>query len=403
MKIIVLFCVRPNQKYELRRERGVGGTGERKRVDEEQRLTVFHAMRVHTAPCTSPSSSSCAAGLSARARRCGRSAQRARIMRKSAPAMSVPTVAGGGEAGGGSVPFRKYHGLGNDFILVDNRGSDELLISEERAVEICDRHRGIGADGVIFLLPPNAVSVAAVSDAGEVHASMRVINSDGSEPEMCGNGIRCLAKFMDDIFIREKGLVGGVERLYNIATLAGLIRPRMMASGSVEVNMGPPILEPGLVPTTLPANFEAEGIGAAVVRAPITVSNGDALDATCVSMGNPHCLVYVKSLDALPFELLGPELEGNTDIFPAKTNVEFVEVVRRDYVRMKVWERGAGPTQACGTGACATVVAGSLMGETDNECTVLLPGGELHINWDRNGSNAVFMTGPAEFVFEGSV
>ena len=133
------------------------------------------------------------------------------------------------------------------------------------------------------------------------------------------------------------------------------------------------------------------------------LSNGDALEATCVSMGNPHCLVYVDSLDALPFELLGPELEGNTEVFPAKTNVEFVEVVRRDYVRMKVWERGAGPTQACGTGACATVVAGALMGETDTECTVLLPGGELHINWDRDGTNAVFMTGPAEFVFEGSV
>ena len=345
---------------------------------------------------------SASASLRARGGAAGRRPRRASVVLGSAPAVSPPAqpAAGGMSA---RVPFRKYHGLGNDFILVDNRASDELLISEARAVDICDRHRGIGADGVIFLLPAGAVPVPGGGGADGVHASMRVINSDGSEPEMCGNGIRCLAKFMDDIFIAERGLARGEERLYEVATLAGLIRPRMMASGDVEVNMGPPTLEPSLVPTTLAANFEAPGGGAAVVRAPIAASNGDALEATCVSMGNPHCLVYVDSLDALPFELLGPELEGNTEVFPAKTNVEFVEVVRRDYVRMKVWERGAGPTQACGTGACATVVAGALMGETDTECTVLLPGGELHINWDRDGSNAVFMTGPAEFVFEGSV
>ena len=152
-----------------------------------------------------------------------------------------------------------------------------------------------------------------------------------------------------------------------------------------------------LVPTTLESNAES----GAVVEAAVETSAGK-ISVTCVSMGNPHCLVFVDSLDTIPFDTLGPEMESNVAIFPAKTNVEFIEVVRKDYVKMKVWERGAGPTQACGTGACATVVAGVLEGKTDEKCTVLLPGGELHIEWDRkDGRNTVFMTGPAELVFGG--
>ena len=303
---------------------------------------------------------------------------------------------GSGSAG---VAFKKYHGLGNDFILIDNRSSTDPLVTSDAAVQLCDRHRGIGGDGVIFLLPPGSVEVPQTGSG--VDASMRIFNSDGTEPEMCGNGIRCLAKFMDGILAEPAAQEGEEERVYNVATLAGIIRPRMKAGGDVEVDMGPPTLEPSQVPSTLTSNFQADGVAAAAVRAPVETSAG-TMYVTCVSMGNPHCLIYVDSLDDVPFETLGPEMESNTSVFPAKTNVEFVEVVRRDYVKMKVWERGAGPTQACGTGACATVVAGVLEGKVDEKCTVLLPGGELHIFWDRT-KNTVFMTGPAELVFEGQL
>lgn len=311
------------------------------------------------------------------------------------------------------LSFQKYHGLGNDFILIDNRNSEEPLVSAERAVAMCDRHRGIGGDGVIFLLPPGAVEVeeSATGKTG-IDASMRIFNSDGSEPEMCGNGIRCLAKFMDNLTSSEEATIrsdngnasnNGTlenERVYNIATLAGIIRPKMMSNGDVRVDMGAPILEPSLVPTTLAANAQS-GSSSAVVNATINTSIGD-MGVTCVSMGNPHCIIFVDSLDSIPFDSLGPELESNVALFPAKTNVEFIEVVRDDYVKMRVWERGAGPTQACGTGACATVVAAVLEGRTKEQCTVLLPGGELHIEWDREGSsNTVYMTGPAEIVFGG--
>ncbi|KAG2424258.1 hypothetical protein HXX76_014640 [Chlamydomonas incerta] len=226
---------------------------------------------------------------------------------------------------------------------------------------------------------------------------MRIFNSDGSEPEMCGNGIRCLAKFVSDI---DKA----APRKYKIHTLAGLIQPEMLADGQVRVDMGTPILEGPKVPTTL-----APTQGTTVVQQDLVVE-GKTYKVTCVSMGNPHAVIY--SCDGKPIKIddldkelaaLGPKFERNA-VFPARTNTEFVEVINRSHVRMVVWERGAGRTLACGTGACALVVAGILEGRVDRDkvCRVDLPGGPLQIEW-RQSDNHIYMTGPAELVFSGSL
>ena len=284
-----------------------------------------------------------------------------------------------------NITFRKYHGLGNDFVLIDNRHQSEPLLSPEESCRLCDRNFGIGGDGVIFALPPTS----ATSDF-----TMRIYNSDGSEPEMCGNGIRCLARFVADL----DGASAGQE--YKIDTLAGLIRPVMQADGQVRVDMGEPILEGKEVPTTLEPTS-----GSTVVARELEV-DGRTWTVSAVSMGNPHALVY--SVDGKPVQLddvdlfrVGPMFESHP-VFPAKTNTEFVEVLSPSHVRMMVWERGAGRTLACGTGACATVVAGVLEGKTDRECRVDLPGGPLFIEWEES-SNKIFMTGPAEFVFSGDL
>ncbi|KXZ50784.1 hypothetical protein GPECTOR_15g469 [Gonium pectorale] len=285
------------------------------------------------------------------------------------------------------LTFSKYQGLGNDFILIDNRNSSEPVVTPEQAVKICDRNFGIGGDGVIFALPP----------VGDTDFTMRIFNSDGSEPEMCGNGIRCLAKFVNDL--DKAG-----PRKYKIHTLAGLIQPEMLADGQVRVDMGQPILEGPKVPTTL-----APTQGSTVVQQDLVV-DGKTYKVTCVSMGNPHAVIYscdgkTIKIDELDGELvtLGPKFERNA-VFPARTNTEFVEVVDRSHVRMVVWERGAGRTLACGTGACALVVAGILEGRIDRDktCRVDLPGGPLQIEW-RTSDNHIYMTGPAELVFAGSV
>ncbi|WIA21057.1 hypothetical protein OEZ86_004937 [Tetradesmus obliquus] len=286
-------------------------------------------------------------------------------------------------AGKEQITFCKYQGLGNDFILVDNRHTSEPIITPEQAVKLCDRNFGIGGDGVIFALPP----------VGETDMTMRIFNSDGSEPEMCGNGIRCLARFVADVD-------GQTELKYKIHTLAGLIQPELLADGQVCVDMGEPILEGPKVPTTL-----APTQGSTVVQQKLIV-DGRSYDMTCVSMGNPHAITY--SVDGQPIKVddldiftIGPKFEHNA-VFPARTNTEFVEVLSRSHVRMVVWERGAGRTLACGTGACATVVAGVLEGKTDRSCQVDLPGGPLHIEW-RESDNHIYMTGPAELAFQGTV
>eukprot|EP00239_Pterosperma_sp_CCMP1384_P001277 CAMPEP_0197847610 /NCGR_PEP_ID=MMETSP1438-20131217/6586_1 /TAXON_ID=1461541 /ORGANISM="Pterosperma sp., Strain CCMP1384" /LENGTH=295 /DNA_ID=CAMNT_0043459581 /DNA_START=273 /DNA_END=1160 /DNA_ORIENTATION=- len=288
---------------------------------------------------------------------------------------------------GDKVSFSKYHGLGNDFVLVDNRSSSEPCVTPEQAVKICDRNFGVGGDGVIFALPP--------TEGDAIDYTMRIYNSDGSEPEMCGNGIRCLARFVADLDGKPPGS-------YRVNTLAGLMIPEVRADGQVAVDMGEPFLVPSDVPTTLGAN-SPEG---AAVKVPLEVAGEEWL-MTCVGMGNPHAITFGTTsnsdlkVDELPLETLGPLFECN-EVFPAKTNTEFVEIIDRGRVKMRVWERGAGLTLACGTGACATVVAGVLEGRLDRECVVELPGGPLEILW-RESDNHIIMTGPAEGVFAGDL
>ncbi|MBW4653571.1 MAG: diaminopimelate epimerase [Kaiparowitsia implicata GSE-PSE-MK54-09C] len=277
------------------------------------------------------------------------------------------------------MEFVKYHGLGNDFILVDNRHQAEPVLTPEQAVEWCDRHFGIGADGVIFALP---------GQSGTDY-TMRIFNSDGSEPEMCGNGIRCLAQFIADLEAAEQGQA---RHTYTIHTLAGQMVPHLEADGQITVDMGEPRLVAAEIPTTLATPEEK------VVNQPLDVA-GQSWQVTCVSMGNPHCIARVDDVADIPLAALGPQFEHHFS-FPKRTNAEFVQVVQRDYLKMRVWERGAGITLACGTGACATLVAGVLNDWCDRRATVELPGGTLLIHWSE-ADNRLYMTGPAQRVFAG--
>jgi diaminopimelate epimerase len=276
-----------------------------------------------------------------------------------------------------TLSFVKYHGLGNDFILVDNRHTPDPIITPEQAAHLCDRHFGIGADGVIFALPGQQGT----------DFTMRIYNSDGSEPEMCGNGIRCMARFLADLEGAQ------AKSVYTVHTLAGLITPRLEADGQITVDMGKPRLVPAEIPTTL------TGGGETVVAQPVEVA-GQTWEVTCVSMGNPHCITFVPDVAAIDLEKVGPLFETHS-AFPAKTNTEFIEVVNSGYLKMRVWERGAGITLACGTGACAALVAAVLNGKADRTATIELPGGPLKIEWDAD--DRIFMTGPAKLVFAGAV
>lgn len=276
-----------------------------------------------------------------------------------------------------AIAFTKYHGLGNDFILIDNRTASEPLLTPEAAVQWCDRHFGIGADGVIFALPGQ--------DGTDY--TMRIFNNDGSEPEMCGNGIRCLAKFIAEL----EGITE--PHAYKIHTLGGLITPRLEANGLVTVDMGEPRLLAAEIPTTLVAADQK------VVNQPLEVA-GETWHVTCVNMGNPHCVTFVDDVAAVPLETLGSQFETHP-VFPKKINTEFIQVVRPDYLKMRVWERAAGITLACGTGACASLVAGVLNGKCDHRATVELPGGLLQIEWSE-ADDRLYMTGPAEKAFVGT-
>jgi diaminopimelate epimerase len=216
---------------------------------------------------------------------------------------------------------------------------------------------------------------------------MRIFNSDGSEPEMCGNGIRCLASFLAEL----EG-ISRIQDRYRIHTLAGMITPQLMLDGQVRVDMGIPRLLAGEIPTTLAA-AEAQ-----VLNLPLAIAN-QIWKVTCVSMGNPHCITFVEDIAAIPLESIGPEFE-NHPVFPQRINAEFIQVVTRDYLKMRVWERGAGITLACGTGACAALVAGVLNNQCDRIATIELPGGALEIEWSEIDQR-IYMTGPAERVFTG--
>jgi diaminopimelate epimerase len=277
-----------------------------------------------------------------------------------------------------AINFTKYHGLGNDFILIDNRASVEPIVTPEMAEKMCDRHFGIGADGVIFVLPGH----------NDTDYTMRIFNSDGSEPEMCGNGIRCLARFIADLEGKSGTNVG-----YRIHTLAGTISPQLRSDGQVTVDMGIPRLLAGEIPTTIaPADQK-------VINQPLEVA-GKSWLVTCVSMGNPHCVTFVDDVAAIPLETIGVQFEHHS-AFPQRTNTEFIQVVRKDYLKMRVWERGAGITLACGTGACASLVAGVLTGRSDRKAIVELPGGPLEIEWSELDQR-IYMTGPAQKVFAGT-
>ena len=280
------------------------------------------------------------------------------------------------------LQFSKYQGLGNDFLLMDGRqatqADSEAGLAPELVRQLCDRRFGVGGDGVILALPSQA--------GGELR--MRIFNADGSEPEMCGNGIRCLARFLAD---RDGD---GPGRRWQVDTLAGRIVPELLDDGSIRVDMGPPFLEPATVPTTLT-------LGPAGLPQGDLEVDGEVFAVAAAGMGNPHVVVAVEDLADFDLERFGPLLEVHPS-FPAKTNVHFVQVLAPDHLVMRVWERGAGPTLACGTGACATLVACHCLGLVERRARVDLPGGPLQIHWDADTGH-VIMDGPAEHVFDGAI
>ncbi len=276
------------------------------------------------------------------------------------------------------IRFTKMHGLGNDYLLVDAmKGAppEEKLPAIAKALS--DRHFGIGSDGLILVEP------SRVADF-----KMRIFNSDGSEAEMCGNGIRLFAKF-----VYERGHTR--QRDLEIETLAGIIRPRLRLSGNevteVRVDMGEPRLRRSEIPMKGP---DQEKVVAEKLRV-----LGQRYEATAVSMGNPHCVLFVENVDKARVAEIGPAIERH-DLFPRRTNVEFAQIVGDGQIKMRVWERGAGETLACGTGASAVVVAGVLNGLSPRKATVHLPGGDLKVHWNQE-DNHVFIEGPAEEVCTG--
>ena len=273
--------------------------------------------------------------------------------------------------------FTKMHGAGNDFVVLDGLRT-ELPPLEPLARRLGDRHFGIGFDQLLVVRPSRAADFR-----------MEIYNADGSQVEMCANGIRCFFQYL-----REAGHTSREE--LRVETLSGVVTPRWAGPGRVTVDMGPPILAPAKIPTRL---GDPAGAGP-VLDVPLHV-NGQALTVSSVSMGNPHCVVYVDDVDDAPVETLGPRIETH-DAFPNRVNVEFVQVVSRGHVRQRTWERGAGETLACGSGACATAVVSILRGVADARLRVELRGGDLDISW-AGGSASVLMTGPAATVFHGTI
>ena len=273
------------------------------------------------------------------------------------------------------MEFTKWQGCGNDFVVVDFLDKEPVDFAA-LAVRMCDRHFGIGADGLMVVCPPATADVR-----------MREFNPDGTEPEMCGNGIRCFARYLYDY--------GRVRKeQFTIETPAGTMVPRMiLADGvvtAVEVDMGVPVLEGELIPV---AGFGVER----VVAQPLVV-DGKEYRMTCVSMGNPHAVIFVDDAEHFPLAELGAQFENHV-AFPRKINTEFVQVHDRTRARMRVWERGAGITLACGTGTCATLAAGVLNDVLDRAADIEVDGGVIHVAWQEDGH--ILMTGPAEPVFTG--
>jgi len=271
--------------------------------------------------------------------------------------------------------FSKWHGLGNDFVIV-NGLTEKIDNYQQMAIEVCDRHFGVGADGLVVLLP---------SDIADFQ--MRIFNSDGSEAEMCGNVTRCMARFVYDSGLTTKTKI-------TLETKAGIIKPELLfidgVLDTIRVDMGQPRLKRCEIPMK---GNESEK----VINELLVVKQAD-YHITCVSMGNPHCILFVEDLENTNLSVIGPMIETH-DTFPKKINVEFVQVMSKQKLRMRVWERGAGITMACGTGACATLVAAVLNGVADRLAIVELDGGELLIEWGLD--NHIYMSGPATEVFRG--
>lgn len=277
------------------------------------------------------------------------------------------------------MKFTKMEGCGNDYVYID--GARERIAPEEKpdfVRRVSDRHFGIGSDGVIFINPST-----------EADFEMEMYNADGTRAEMCGNGIRCVAKFVYDKGLTDKCDISVVS-CGKIKYLKLFLKDGKV--DCVKVNMG----APELIAKNVPVICEKEQ----AVDEPITVL-GKEYKMTCVSMGNPHAVVFMDDVEHLKIEKIGPHFE-NHERFPKRINTEFVKILDRQTVQMRVWERGTGETLACGTGCCATVVACVLNGLTDETVTVKLLGGEIKITWDRE-ENLVYMTGPATTVFEGEI
>lgn len=279
------------------------------------------------------------------------------------------------------MKFTKMQGCGNDYVYVD--GAKEEILQEKKPEivrRLSDRHFGIGGDGVIFVNPSD-----------EADFEMEMYNMDGSRSEMCGNGIRCVAKFVYDKGLTDQTSIsiisGGSIKYLDLNIENGKV-------STVKVNMGAPLLKAADIPVICEKEEEK------VVAETIEVC-GKTYEMTCVSMGNPHAIVFMDDVKNLKIEEIGPYFE-NHERFPKRTNTEFIRIIDKETVEMRVWERGTGETLACGTGACATVVACVLNGLTQDEVTVKLLGGDLRIKWDRD-ENVVYMTGPAVTVFEGEV
>lgn len=273
------------------------------------------------------------------------------------------------------MQFSKVHGQGNDFVIV-NGFKETIKNYSEMAIEICDRHYGIGADGLVIILP---------SDKADFR--MRIFNSDGSEAEMCGNVTRCVARYVYEYGLTQKKKI-------TLETLAGIIVPELVFKENkiitVRVDMGEPRLKRSLIPMA----GDPEEIA---VNVPIVLPE-HTYYVTCVSMGNPHCVIFVEDLTNIDLALIGCKIE-NHSLFPKKTNVEFVEVISETELKMRVWERGAGITLACGTGASAVTVAGVLNEKTARKVLIHLDGGDLEVEW--NQDNHVYMSGPGVEVFRG--
>lgn len=276
------------------------------------------------------------------------------------------------------MQFTKVQGIGNDFVVI-NGMEEQINDYAAAAVKICDRHFGVGADGLVIVLPSQIADFR-----------MRIFNSDGSEAEMCGNVTRCFAKY-----VFERGLTAKTQ--LTIETLAGIIVPELQFDeegkvSAIRVDMGKPRLRRAEIPMIGPEQDQ-------VVSEALEV-DGEVYHITCVSMGNPHCVIFIDDMKAIQLEKIGPKIETHAK-FPRKTNVEFIQVLNDQEMVMRVWERGAGVTLACGTGSCAALAAAVLNKKTGRKAVIHLEGGDLTLEWDEQ-SGHIFKTGPAEEVFTGT-